>query len=326
MEAVKPANWIEDKAKGMIKAPGYKKGPVFKFYDAPSGAPFKEMIRERADIRTRFVLNNSDRKTLPKLGGFKFGMMNFGSETVRKMDMSKMAKVLPGNGVKEELLSPSYKSFPEISMTRYDQERGQNLDVDRIVIPKVVRQDVPVEASQKKVVTILVPSWELSAKKAADAELARMKAVQEEEFVRLKAEREAEKRRQSEPTSLIGAVKALNERNSDVRVLTKNARPAQGAQQRLRDRSLSGSSVQYLGEVRRSPEREGERGTTSRTTARTSSPKFAKAPSVKYDSGEDSSNNEEMDKIRKQRCVVQLETVKLERMEKRYTKARLMRK
>jgi len=46
----------------------------------------------------------------------------------------------------------------------------------------------------KKVTTILVPSWEISAKKAHDAELARMKAVQEEEFVRLKAEQEAEKR------------------------------------------------------------------------------------------------------------------------------------
>ena len=140
----------------------------------------------------------------------------------------------------------------------------------------------------------------------------------------MQAEQEAEKRRQ--PTSLIGAIRDLNVRNADIRILTKDARPAQGAQQRLRDRSSSGSSVQYLGKRRRSPEREGERGTTSRTTARTSSPKFAKAPSIMYDSGEDSSDNEEMDKIRKQRCVVQLETVKLERMEKRYAKARMMRK
>jgi len=115
-------------------------------------------------------------------------------------------------------------------------------------------------------------------------------------------------------------------RNADVRILTKDARPAQGAQQRLRDRSSSGSSVQYLGKIRRSPERGGERGTTSWTTVRTSSSKFAKALSVKYDSREDSSDNKEMDKIQKQRCVVQLETVKLERMEKRYAKARLMRK
>jgi len=98
-------------------------------------------------------------------------MMNFGSETVRRMDMSKMAKVLAGNGVKEEILSPSYKSFPELDMIRYDQEQGQNLEVERIIIPKVVGQAAPVKVKKKKVITILVPSWELSAKKAAEESL-----------------------------------------------------------------------------------------------------------------------------------------------------------
>ena len=97
-EGVEPRNWSEDKAKGLVKAPGYKKGPAFKFYDAPTGAPFKEMIQERAKIRTEFALNKSARKILPILGGFKFGMMNFGSESVRRMDMSKMGKVLTGSG------------------------------------------------------------------------------------------------------------------------------------------------------------------------------------------------------------------------------------
>jgi len=170
------------KAKGLVKAPGYKKGAAFKFFDAPTGAPFKEMIKERAKIRTEFALNKSAKKTLPILGGFKFGMMNFGSESVRRMDMSKMAKVLTGNGVKEEILSPSYTSFPELAMIRYDQERGQNLEVERITIPQVVRQVAPVEVKKKKVITILVPSWEFSAKKAAEEELARMKTIQEEEF------------------------------------------------------------------------------------------------------------------------------------------------
>jgi len=144
--------------------------------------------------------------------------------------------------------------------------------------------------------------------KKRDRELARLKAIQEEEFKRLKAEREEEKRQQKEPTSLVGAVKALNVRNADVRVLAKDTRSTQGAQQRLRQRSVmrkaeprnrssSGSSVKYLGERRRSPERERKRGTTS---ARTSSPKFATASSVRFDSGEDSSNNEEMDRIRLQ--------------------------
>jgi len=162
--------------------------------------------------------------------------------------------------------------FPELVMIRYDQERGINLDKDWVIIPKIaqVRQVAPVEVKKKKVMTILVPSWELSAKKAAEEELARMKAIQEEEFSRLKAEREAEKRRQNELTSLVGAVRALNVQNADIRVLAKDTRPTQGAQQRLRQRSVSrkaepldrlssGSSIQYLGERKRSPERERER-------------------------------------------------------------------
>ncbi len=183
-------------------------------------------------------------------------------------------------------------------------------------------------------IKINVSSWEVLAKKAQ--ELTKMKIVQEE-FIWLQAEQEAEKRRQSEPTSLIGAVKALNVRNANVRVLTKETKPIQGAQQRLRqrsvlrkaeprDRSSSGSSVQYLGERQRSPERERERGTTSRTTARTSSPKFAKAPSVRFDSGEESSDSEEMDKIRMQRYKVHLETVKLERMVRKHAEAKKIRK
>ena len=78
--------------------------------------------------------------------------------------------------------------------------------------------------------------------------------------------------------------------------------------------------------MRRSPERGGERGTTSRTTAWTSSPRIAKALPVMHDSGEDSSDNESMDMIRKQRCVVQMETAKLECIERRYAKERLLRK
>jgi hypothetical protein len=340
-EGVEPASWSKDKAKGLVKAPGYKKGTTYRFYDAPMGAPFKEMIRERATIRTEFAMNKAARKNLPILGGFKFGMMNFGSDSVRRLDMSKMARVLPGNGVKEEILSPNYTSFPELAMIRYDQERGENLDMDQVVIPKVmeVRQAAPVVV-KKKVMTILVPSWELAGMKAVqeetekrNQELARLKAIQEEEFERLKSEREEEKRRKKEPTSLAGAVRALNVKNADVRILSKDNKANQGAQQRLRqrsvvrqvetrDRSSSGSSVRYLGERRRSPERERKRGTTF---ARTSSPKVAVASSVRIGSGEDSSDNEEMDKIRLQRCKINLEIAKLERMEKRYAEMKLQR-
>ncbi len=85
-----------------------------------------------------------------------------------------------------------------------------------------VRQVTPV-AVKKKVMTILIPSWELAGLKAVqeetekrNQELARLKADQEEKFARLKAEQEELKRKEKEPTSLVGAVRALNVRNSDV--------------------------------------------------------------------------------------------------------------
>jgi len=81
-------------------------------------------------------------------------------------------------------------------------------------------------------------------------------------------------------------LKALKIRNTDVKILTKDFSTAQGAQKRLRDRSSSNSSVQYLYKMRGSQERGGERGTTSRTTAWTSSTKVAKATSVRDDSGD----------------------------------------
>ena len=106
-DRVQPEDWLEEKAKGMIKAPGCRKGQSFKFFDPPTGTPSRELLKERAKIRTEYALLNSvDRNTLPKLGGFKFGQLNFTSTTVDMMDISKMATVLAGNGVKEETLSP----------------------------------------------------------------------------------------------------------------------------------------------------------------------------------------------------------------------------
>ena len=161
--------------------------------------------------------------------------------------------------------------------------------------------------------TLNVPSWELH---------------------RFKASQEEINSRQDEPTSLVGAVRALNVRNADIREKTTDTRSNQGTQQRLRQRSqvrqvvnrdrLSlGSSVRYLGEKRRSPERERERGTTF---ARTSSPKIAAAISVRFDSGDESSDNEEKDAIRMQQCKVDLEIAKLDRMKSRYAKKRSQRK
>jgi hypothetical protein len=93
----------------------------------------------------------------------------------------------------------------------------------------------------------------------------------------------------------------------------------------LRDSKSSDSSVEVLCEVKRIPKRGGERGTTSRITARAISPTIVKAPAVLSDSAEDS-NNESMELIRKQRCLVKMEMDRLERMERRHAKERLQRK
>jgi len=93
----------------------------------------------------------------------------------------------------------------------------------------------------------------------------------------------------------------------------------------LRDRKSSDSSVEVLCEVKRIPERGGERGTTSRTTARASSTMIAKAPPILTDSAEES-DNEAMEQIRKQRCLVKMEADRLECMERRHAKERLQRK
>jgi len=63
------------------------------------------------------------------------------------------------------------------------------------------------------------PSWELAARKAQEEEIVK------KEFDRIKAEQEAERRRQ--PTSLVGAIRELNVRNADVAVLKTDSRPSQ---------------------------------------------------------------------------------------------------
>jgi len=139
-------------------------------------------------------------------------MLNFASNGVKPLDMTRSARMLVGNGVKENLLPVDYKLF---AMMRFDQERGEQLYKDRIRIPRAMntRHDAPVTVTPaKRVITLNVPSWEL----------ARMKVAQEDELKQL-----------MEPTSLIGAVKELNVRNSDFR----NSRLNQGAQQRLRQKS-----------------------------------------------------------------------------------------
>ncbi len=79
-----------------------------------------------------------------------------------------------------------------------------------------------------------------------------------------------------------------------------------------RDRSSSGSSIQFLGEVKKSPEKERERGTTSASSVRT----------VDYDS----SDNEQKDEIRLLQAKVDVLTAKLDRLKARYELSRPRRK
>jgi len=136
------------------------------------------------------MLNNVDRSTLPVLGGFLFSQMNYTSTTVDMMDVRKIAPILAGNGVKMEKLSPDYESFPEKAMLRYGQERGLHLHLDRVRIPAVTRQATPVIMKKK---VLEVPSKELPSK-------------------------ETNRSHQDEPTSLVGAIQALNDRNAGVPV------------------------------------------------------------------------------------------------------------
>jgi len=186
--------------------------------------------------------------------------------------------------------------------------------------PTTKRQEIPAP----KTITIHVPSRELAARKAEEEEIVK------KELDRIQAEREAETRRK--PTSLAGAIRELNIVNAPVKKLATVSRLPQGAQQRLRERKVSDPLVEFLEEVKKAPERDGERGTTSRNTARASAPTIVKASSILTDSAEES-DNEDMEQIRKQRYLVKMEmeklkmeTDRLERMERRYAKERRQRK
>jgi hypothetical protein len=146
--------------------------------------------------------------------------------------------------------------------------------------PTTTRQD-PVP----KTITIH-PSGELAARKAKEEEIVR------KELNRIQAAQES-------PTSLAGAIRALHMVNAHVKKLAVVSRLPQGVQQRLGSKRVSSTSVE-LEEVEKIPERGGERGNTSRTTARASSPTTVKHLSILTDSKEES-DSAEMEKTRRQK-------------------------
>jgi len=212
-EGVEPKNWNESRAAGMIRTPGDRRG----MFDAPRGSPLKSMIQERARIRVVFSDDKTARKDLPTLGPMKFGMFNYTSTNVRPQDLSRTATTTLGNGVRESILPPDYVVFPDEAMTRFRQERGLLKHLKVVKVPR------PVIVCQGEVRQALAASVQKEEKKVV-----------------------------TEPTTLAGAVRALNRLN-DGKVTA--------AQQRLRSKGAtvldrSDSSVEIVAEVKGNPERE----------------------------------------------------------------------
>jgi len=292
-EGVEPKDWSESKAAGLIRAPGDRRPSGFKFFEAPRGAPFKDLIRERASIRMEFARTKTSRKDLPQLGPIKFGMFNYMSKNVKPHDMSRTARTLLGNGVKESILLPNYVSFPSEAMLRFAQERGlrKHLNLVKVLKPVVMCQGVMRQA--------------LAPQGSPRQDVAKPQME--------------EKKIAAEPTSLVGAIKALNKIN-DGRT---------GAQQRLRTREVpaldrSDSSVEFIGEVKRDLERERGEKLVVRPTPRevntiAKSPVATVAADVVDVLEEDGdSDDPDRDRIIMQRLKVKLETERLARYEAEY--------
>jgi hypothetical protein len=333
-EGVVPSDWTEAKKKQLIKIPGYWEGDEYRFYEAPSGAPFRAVMLERANLRVLFGRRKSGKNTLPAITGFKFALMNVGSPTVGRLILTKMAPQRPGVRVKELEIPAGYTSFPESAMTRFDQERGERLSEKRIVIPKddfnepPVLQVVSAPATSKKVIAAPRqasndPDKTLAAKQTEEEKIVK------KELERIVAAREEEKRRQ--PTSLAGAIRELNIVNAPVKKLAVVSRVPLGAQQRLRPKEVTVPSEE-LKEEEKKPEKSGEGGTTSRNIGQTASLPSVVPPSILTES-EEESDSEEMDKIREQRHIIKMEEdklrmeiEKLQRMERRHAKERRQKK
>jgi hypothetical protein len=283
-EGVEPKDWNESRSAGLIRAPGDKRGTGFRIFDAPRGSPLKGMILERARIRVTFSEDKTARKDLPQLGPMKFGMFNYTSRNVKPQDLSRTAKTTLGNGVRESILPPDYVAFPDEAMTRFKQERGFLKD------SKIVRVPRPVVVCQGEVRQAVTAS------------------VQKEEQKVL-----------AEPTTLIGAVRALNRLNDG---------KATAAQQRLKNRGTavldrSDSSVEFVAEVKGNPEKERREKPVVRLTPPvvekivTPAVQAVDTPVDVLDE-EGDSDDPDSDRIILQRLKVKLETERLAKYEAEY--------
>jgi len=125
-----------------------------------------------------FSDDKTTRKDLPILGPMKCEMFNYTSTNVRPQDLSRTAKTTLDNGVRESILPPDYVVFQDEAMTRFRQVQGllQHLKVVKVPRPVVVCQG------------------EVRQAVAASVQKVEKKVV-------------------TEPTTLAGAVRALNRLN-----------------------------------------------------------------------------------------------------------------
>jgi len=123
-EGVEPMNWKLLVSGGVVRTPGYytKEGRVE--YLPPDGAPFKEIILKRAEIRAALSICKDSRMNLPALPGLNFDMIKFSARGVSADQVCKNIRVYRGNGVKTTVLSINSDFIPDRALERFDQERG----------------------------------------------------------------------------------------------------------------------------------------------------------------------------------------------------------
>jgi hypothetical protein len=123
-EGVEPGNWKLLVSGGVVRTPGYytKEGRVE--FTPPDGAPFKEIILKRAEIRAALSVCKDSRMNLPALPGLNFDTIKFSARNMSADQVCKNIRVYRGNGVKTTVLSVNSDFIPDKAMERFNQERG----------------------------------------------------------------------------------------------------------------------------------------------------------------------------------------------------------
>jgi hypothetical protein len=212
--------------------------------------------------------------------------------------------------VRESILPPTYKSFPDEAMARFAQERGllRHKEIVRVPKPVIICQGTVRQVPKLPGSKISVPTRTLINQDWKERELVQLAEIQKEEQKVL-----------VEPTTLAGAVRSLNILNDG---------RATAAQQRLKSRRTeildrSDSSVEFIAEVKGDPEKERREKPVVRLTPPvvdnvvTPARQVPKALVNVLDKDGDS-DDPDRDRIVMKRLKVKLETERLARYEAEY--------